>query len=181
MLPVTCRAVAECSNAITGIAKRQNMNRAYDCQRSLADLLKPDVSRLVVCGRRKNVLMKDGNNNGRVECAQAGRVVTYQTPIRREVISGQREARRDPRRTVGRRETKSYMSEAQKHQLQHRARWFPQSLENALGVLVQGIVFALFLASFIVASEPSVMSIDSVQSLQRKKRVPLGVRRMPRR
>jgi branched-subunit amino acid transport protein len=73
------------------------------------------------------------------------------------------------------------MSEAQKHHIQHRARRLPQSLENALGVLVQAILFALILAAFIVASEPSVMSIDSVQSLQHKKRVPLGVRTMPRR
>jgi len=72
------------------------------------------------------------------------------------------------------------MSEAQKHHIQP-ARRLPQSLENALGVLVQAIPFALFLAAFIVASEPSVMSIDSVQSLQRKKRLPLGVSKVPRR
>ena len=46
---------------------------------------------------------------------------------------------------------------------------------------MQAIVFALFLAAFIEASEPSAISIDSVQSLQHKKRVPLGVRTMPRR
>ena len=73
------------------------------------------------------------------------------------------------------------MSEAPKRHIQHRARRFPQALENALGVLVQAILFALILAAFIVESEPSVMSIDSVQSLQHKKRVPLGVRTMPRR
>jgi hypothetical protein len=73
------------------------------------------------------------------------------------------------------------MSEARKHHIQPRARRLPQSLENALGVLVQAIVFALFLAAFIAASEPSVISIDSVQFLQHKKRVPLGVRKMPRR
>jgi len=73
------------------------------------------------------------------------------------------------------------MPEAQKHHIQHTARRLPQSLENALGVLVQAIVFALFLAAFILATEPSVMSIDSVQSLQHKKRVPPGVRKIPRR
>ena len=73
------------------------------------------------------------------------------------------------------------MSRGTKAHIQLRARRFPQSLENALGVLVQAILFALFLAAFIVASEPSVISIDSVQSLQHKKRVPLGVRRMPSR
>lgn len=72
------------------------------------------------------------------------------------------------------------MSEARKHQIQPRPRRLPQSLENALGVLVQAIVFALFLAAFI-AAEPSAISIDSVQSLQHKKRAPLGVRTMPRR
>jgi len=77
-------------------------------------------------------------------------------------------------------ETKSEVSGHKSH-IQHRPCRFPQSLENALGVLVQAILFALFLAAVIVASEPSLMSIDSVQSLQHKKRVPLGVRRMPRR
>jgi hypothetical protein len=43
---------------------------------------------------------------------------------------------------------------------------------------VQGIVFALFLAAFIAVSEPTAISIDSVQSLQAKKRVPLGVKTM---
>jgi hypothetical protein len=73
------------------------------------------------------------------------------------------------------------MSEARKHQIQPRPRLFPQSLEKALGVLVQGIVFALFLAALIATSEPSAISIDSVQSLQAKKRVPLGVKTKPRR
>jgi hypothetical protein len=74
------------------------------------------------------------------------------------------------------------MSEARKHQIQRpRPRRLPQSLENALGVLVQAIVFALSLAAFIAVSEPSAISIDSVQSLQHKKRVPLGVKTLPRR
>ena len=73
------------------------------------------------------------------------------------------------------------MSEARKYQLQTRARRLPQSLEKALGVLVQAIVFALFPASFIAASEYIAISIDSVQSLQHKKLVSLGVKRMPRR
>ena len=67
-----------------------------------------------------------------------------------------------------------------KHHIQRKARRLPQSLENALGVLVQAILFALSLAAF-KASEPSVMSIDSVQSLKHKKRVPSGVRKTPRR
>ena len=58
---------------------------------------------------------------------------------------------------------------------------FPQSLENALGVLVQGTVFALILAAFRLASEPSTISIDSAQSLQDKKRAPVAVKTMPRR
>ena len=73
------------------------------------------------------------------------------------------------------------MSEARKHQIQPRARRLPQSLENALGVLVQAIVFALSLAAFIATSEPSAISIDSVQSLQHKKRVPIGVKTLPSR
>jgi hypothetical protein len=73
------------------------------------------------------------------------------------------------------------MSEARKHHIQPRAGRLPQSLENTLGVLVQAIVFALFVEAFIAASEPSAISIDSVQSLQHKKRVPLGVKTLPRR
>ena len=57
----------------------------------------------------------------------------------------------------------------------------PQSLENAVGVLVQGTVFALILAAFRLLSEPSAISIDSAQSLQDKKRLPVAVKRMPRR
>src|SRR5262249_22953955 len=73
------------------------------------------------------------------------------------------------------------MSEkSRKPQIQPRLRRLPQSLENALGVLVQAIVFALFLAAFIAASEPSAISRDSVQFLQHKKRMPLGVKTMPR-
>src|ERR1700688_4235101 len=43
----------------------------------LHDLLKPHVSRLVVCDPRKNALLKDGNKSDRID-AQAGRVVTRQ-------------------------------------------------------------------------------------------------------
>ena len=71
------------------------------------------------------------------------------------------------------------MSEARKYQIQTRARRLPQSLEKAVGVLVQAIIFALFLASFIAASKCIAISIDSVQSLQHKKLVSLGVKRMP--
>ena len=58
---------------------------------------------------------------------------------------------------------------------------FPQSLENALGVLAQGTVFALILAALRLSAEPSAISIESVQSLQDKKRVPVAVKTMPRR
>ena len=58
---------------------------------------------------------------------------------------------------------------------------FPQSLENALGVLVQGTVFALIFAACRLASERSAISIDNAQSLQDRKRVPLAVKTMPRR
>src|ERR1700740_2040154 len=61
------------------------------------------------------------------------------------------------------------MSEARKHQIQRpRPRRLPQSLENALGVLVQAIVLALSLAGFIAVSEPSAIQIDSVQLTTQK-------------
>jgi hypothetical protein len=44
----------------------------------LHDLLKPYVSRLVVCDPRKNALMRDGNQNDRVDCAQLGGATTHQ-------------------------------------------------------------------------------------------------------
>jgi hypothetical protein len=44
---------------------------------------------------------------------------------------------------------------------------------------MQGTVFALILAAFRLASEPSAISIDSGQSLQHKKRVPVAVKTMP--
>jgi hypothetical protein len=58
---------------------------------------------------------------------------------------------------------------------------FPQSLKNALGVLAQGIVFALIFAAFRLSADPSEISIESVQSLHDKKRVPVAVKTMPRR
>jgi transposase len=49
----------------------------------LHDLLKPHVSRLVVCDPRKNALLKDGNKSDRIDARQAGGVVTRQpTPSR---------------------------------------------------------------------------------------------------
>src|SRR4029453_8311006 len=38
----------------------------------LHDLLKPHVSRLVVCDPRKNALMRDGNQNDRVDARKLG-------------------------------------------------------------------------------------------------------------
>jgi hypothetical protein len=41
----------------------------------LHDLLKPDVSRLVVCDPRKNALMRDGNQNDRVDAGNLAELV----------------------------------------------------------------------------------------------------------
>ena len=44
----------------------------------LHDLLKPHVSRLVVCDPRKNALMRDGNQNDRADARKFGGAATHQ-------------------------------------------------------------------------------------------------------
>ena len=45
------------------------------------DLLKPHVSRLVVCDPRKNASMKQGNKNDKIECTPVGRAAARSTSI----------------------------------------------------------------------------------------------------
>jgi hypothetical protein len=49
-------------SAIANDSRRQSTTQHW-----LHDLLKPHVSRLVVCDPRKNALMRDGNQNDRVD------------------------------------------------------------------------------------------------------------------
>jgi transposase len=44
----------------------------------LHDLLKPRVSRLVVCDPGKNALLKDGNKSDRIDARKLARVIAHQ-------------------------------------------------------------------------------------------------------
>ena len=66
------------------VAKQQTINPAHDCQRSLTDLLKPHVSRLVLCDLRKERSDEGWQQNDRVDACKLPELLRTKRPFRSE-------------------------------------------------------------------------------------------------